>query len=357
MQITVRDDAPELGTDVTSVGDGWVKAHADDLRIAELTSFLRVNPGVITGGGFGARFGRGTAKDAVEAESFAINQLAYLEAKAQTRWYQPMMFEEIMPGCIDFSAGSHATSVDYLISDQVGIGRLISPAANDIPMVDVAYAKVSIPVASGGIGYDYTQDDLRKSAYLRQPLSSTKQVAAMLAYKRHMNKVALIGETPSNFTGLYKNATATAANRTSGAVWDSATADTIVSDIIAAYAAYVSATKDNLRPSHIGFPITSFMLLLKPRATTSDTTIKSFIEQTLNVTIFSDDLLETASAATGKRVVFFNPTNDNMVFHIPMPLQFLAPQLNGYRVIVPGEYKYAGFELRRVLSVRYMDAV
>jgi len=357
MKIQVRDNQPEpgYGSPLYRGGVPMVAADVDDWRHAEMTNFVR-RSGIFPVGS-GANYGRASAQDAGEAESFAIGQLTYLEQKAFARWYQPMHYEQVLAGCIDYSAGPQAKAVNYLISDRVGIGKRMSPGANDVPLVDVAYALKAIPVQSGGIGYDYTQEDLRTSAFLKQPLSNTKQVAAVEAYKRHMNFVALQGESLSNLTGLYNATGVTAANRTSGAVWDSATADTIINDIIVAYSAYYAATGSNLRPTKIIFPATTRQLLFKPRSTVSDTTIERFITETLKVEISDDIALETLGSGSTKRVVFLNAMNDNVVFHIPMPLQFLAPQLQGFRVVVPAEYKYGGLEVRRVQSVRYMDGV
>lgn len=352
MQIQVRD------------GWDWKQVDVEDGRYADMSGFIRANRSIFTANGGGSQWGRGSAQDATEAESFAIGQLTYLEQKAFAKWYNPVRYEEILAGCIDYSAGAYAKAVDYLVTDQVGVGKRMSPAANDVNMVDVAYAKVTIPVQSGGIGYDYTQEDLRTSAFLRQPLPTTKQEASIMAYKRHMNIVALQGEAQSNLKGLYNNASVTAANRTSGAVWDAATADNIINDVIVAYSAFYNATGGNEKPTKMVFPLSTRQLLYKPRATGTDTTIAQFLEQNLKVEITDDIALDSVAAGGAglgaggtKRVVFLNPSNSNIVFHIPMPLQFLAPQLQNYRVIVPAEYKYAGLEVRRIQTVRYMDGV
>lgn len=359
MKIHVKDHAPEL-TDKTIVNmdDGYVSVEVDDDRYATLSEFVRNNRTAIIGGAAGGRpWNRGTAKDATEAESFAIGQLTYLEAKAFARWYQPLRYEEILAGCIDYSAGPQAKAVDYLVSDGVGVGKFLNPGASDIPMVDVAFAKNTIPVGLGGIGYDYTTEDLRTSAFLGQPLPMRKQSEAIMAYKRHANRIALQGDAGKNFKGLYNNAGVTAANRLSGAVWGAATGDTIVADIIDGYQAYRTATGGNEVPTDIIFPLSSRNVLYKPRSTVSDTTIQKFIEETLKVTVHDDIALEALGSGATKRVVFCNPKNDNVVFHIPMPIQFLAPQLMGLRVVVPAEYKLGGLEVRRIQTVRYMDGV
>jgi hypothetical protein len=346
---------------VKDSSDSWIETTVPRGRYNHLTHRIR-DAHIFFEGAPNNSGGEMSARDATEAEAFVIGQLTYLEAEAIRKWYTPMRYKDILSDgkgedCIDYSAGAGAKAVDYLAVQAAGIGRRISPAGTDLPLVEQAYEKHTIGVAPGGIGYSYTVEDLRTAAILKQALPSIQQEDAVESYYRHMNNVALTGETASNFKGLYNNASATAATRASGAVWDSATPDTIVSDILGAAGAFESATQGNEVVKKIIFPITSYEKLLTPRSTNSDTTILSFIEKVLNVTILKDTQLETLGGSSSKRVVFVAPRKQNMVLHIPLPIEFLAPQYDGYRIVVPGFYKYAGFELRRILTARYMDGV
>lgn len=358
MQIIVRDDSPELNpeTGVEYAGDGLVRAEVDDARIEEFTHFVKSSRAVFLAGDGRKQYGHGFARDVTEAESFLIGQLSYLETKAFNRWYQPKRYTEVLAGCIDNSAGPWAKSVIYQVNDQVGQGKRIAPSETTLPEVGVSKALVNVPVELGGLCYSYTVEDLLTSAYLGTPLPESKQAAAIEGYQRHMNIVALQGE--ENFKGLYNFTGVTAANRTSGAVWDAATGDTIVNDIIAAFAAFGSGTGGNAKPRKIVFPFSTRQLLYKPRSSTAtDMSIEKYIASTLNVEITDDIALETLGAGATKRVVFVDPNLDNMVFHIPRAIQFLAPQMEMTKVVVPATYKYGGFEVRRVQTVRYMDGV
>ena len=56
--------------------------------------------------------------------------------------------------------------------------------------------------------------------------------------------------------------------------------------------------------------------------------------------------------------VFLTVKSDTrLVMHIPLALRFLAPQLVGLSVQVPGEYKYSGVEFRYPKSAYYMDGL
>lgn len=357
MQIIVRDNSPDLtNLDlVQPVEDGVVRAEVDDHRYREWAGFIRANDATFSSGPYRSMWGHGSTRDATEAQSFAIGQLTYLEAKAIQRAYTPLRYEQVLGGCISSEAGPWAKSINYKIKDQVGIGKRISPSSTTLPRANTAYALVNVPVELGGIQYEYTVEDLVTSSFLGQPLPEDEQGAAIEAYKRHMNQVALLGEL--NFQGFYKNSGVTAANRTSGAIWDAATAATIINDIIIAVGAYNTGTAGNIKPTMMIVPVSTEQLLYKTDASLFGKSLKSYIEETIGLKIMSDFALEAAGVGPSKRVVFCAPNQDNTILHIPRSIEFLAPQMEGLMIRVPSSYKYAGTEVRRVLWVRYMDGV
>jgi hypothetical protein len=302
-------------------------------------------------------------RDANEVLSFLVSQLAYTESTVYERQYQPLQYEKFLP--LDFSAGEYATSIRYEIMDYVGQGRRISGKAQDVPKVDVAYAQREYPVALGGIGYDYTQEELRQTAFLRRPLSSARLMAAMEAYQRHMNQVGLYGESASNFTGLFNNAGVPQGNAPSG-TWGSATPDQILADINTLIENIWNNTQFNDMPTDIVMaPNALSKIANTARATSSDTTILKFIkenniaklERGVDINFSAGYGLNTAGVGSTRRMMGYVKSPLYVKMHIPMPLRFLAPQLKGYGIDIPGEYKYAGVEIARPKSAYYMDNI
>lgn len=336
---------------------GPISREVSDDRIAQLSYFFATHPGVF-GHGAGRPYNRNSARDATEANAFAVSQLAYVETKEYERQYQPMLYETLLGPTISTSAPEGATTVEYEIVDYVGMGKRISPSGTDIPYADVAQTRVAMAIANGGIGYQYNTEDLRNASFNNRPLPTRKLRAALMAWRRHMNRVALLGEPTSNFTGLFNNAAVTVANRPSGAVWDAASADSIIADITAGITAIQVATVNNDSPVKIALPIASYGILLKPRSTTSDTTILEFLQRTRpGLEFYAVNELATMGVGPSKRMVFFNPTDDNMVLHLPMTVRFLAPQFEDLAIKIPGEYKYGGLNVRRPLTMYYMDGI
>lgn len=305
--------------------------------------------------------------DATEALNFLISQLAYTEQKVYEKLYQPMQYTELVPR--DFSAGEYVDTIRYETSDMVGQAQDVSGKGDDIPEVDVAYADVSFAVPLAAIGYSYTQEELRRTAFLKRPLSSERLKAAMLAYERKLNDVGLFGNSAKNLTGLYNAAGVTAANRPSGQAWSASntagTPDKIIADLNAGITNVWTATQFTTTVDTIVVAPTAFAELLKPRATFSDKSILEWFKENnlaknqkkVDLNIQPGYGLDTAGAGSGTRALFYAQNPDNLVMHIPMPLRFLAPQLRGLKVFVPGEFKYSGVQVRRTPTMYYMDGV
>ena len=274
-----------------------------------------------------------------------------------------MQYEQLLP--ISFEAGEWADSIRYEIYDYAGRGKRTSGKGKDINLVDVAYADKSFPVAYGDIGYDYTQEELRRTAFLRRPISERKLGAAIDGYRRHMNDVGLFGETSSGFTGLFNNANVPQGNAPTGG-WGVATPDNILADINALIQTVWTNTAYNDQVTDIVIAPGAFSTIsFKPRSTTSDTTILNFIKQNniakvqrgVDINFTPGYGLDTAGSGSTRRMVGYVKSDSRLVMHIPLPLRFLAPQLVGLSVQVPGEYKYSGVEFRYPKSAYYMDNI
>ena len=317
-----------------------------------------------------ARFSDGSpqsARDSNEALAFIVSQLAYTEAQIFERLYIPMQYEELLP--ITNEAGEWADTIRYEIYDYSGQGKRASGKGRDINLVDVAYSDKAFAVCNGNIGYDYTTEELRRTAFLRRPISERKLAAAMDGYRRHMNQVGLYGEPSANVTGLFNNVNVPHGNAPNGGWVAGYTSDItyvtkIMADINTLITTIWTSTAYNDLITDIIMPPTLLAFLAStPRSINSDTTILSYVkanniaktERGIDIKFSAGYGLDTASLTQGTRMVGYVKSDTRLVMHIPLPLRFLAPQLVGLSVVIPGEYKYSGVEVRYPLSAYYMD--
>lgn len=306
--------------------------------------------------------------DAPEAFAFLVSQLAYTENKLFEKGRRPLQYAQLIP--ISYEAGEWAETIRYEMYDYAGQAKATSGRGKDINKVDVAYGQKTMNVVSGNIGYDYTTDELRKSMFLKRPLNERRAAAAMDAYERHLNQVGLNGEATHNITGLYNNANVPQVNAVNGAsaspLWSSKTPDEILADINTGLNTVWANTAYGDMVTTVLIPATQYALITsKARSANSDKTILQFIkenniaktERGIELEFIPAFDLATAGVGATARIMFYVKRDDRLIMHIPMPIKFMAPQLNGLLYEVPGEYKYSGVEFRYPKSALYMDGV
>jgi hypothetical protein len=347
-------------------------AKVSDARYLDIERNVKpIADRLFTADSYKAMMGRPmTAQDAQEALVFFVSQLTYEETEMQARYYVPMQYKDFVP--ISTAAGPWADSITYYVYDKVGNAQFASTAANDIPYVDVAFAQKTFGIHSATVGYKYTQDELRKSAYLKRPLPELRQQVAIEASERLINTTMLLGNTNKNLTGLYNNATVTHAATPSTKKWDGtdgtpATVAQILSDFAFGLYSTWLASGFNVVANAVLIPPGAYQYLsVTPASPTIPTvTILQYLamnnlytqktKQPLMIDAGFD--LATAGASGVGRAVFYDKNPTTLIGHIPMPLQFLAPQYDGIDVKIPGEFKLSGVEVRRVTNMYYMDGV
>ena len=135
--------------------------------------------------------------------AFYISQLAHLESTLYKTPYAEINYAELIPFMSDVP--EWADSWDYVSYDGVTMGKFIGASAKDLPRVTVSANKTSVPIGYAGIGYDYSLDEMRKSAQMRMPIDTTKAELAFRGAQEHQQEIAYFGDAERKMTGLFNN--------------------------------------------------------------------------------------------------------------------------------------------------------
>jgi hypothetical protein len=302
-----------------------------------------------------------------------------MEARMFEKQKVPPLWKDLVP--VSYEAPPWAETVQYTTFERVGQGKRLNADASDIPKVGVKFGKKQVQVEGGGLSYSYNVQDLIASQQLKRSLPDLLMSASVDGANLHLNEVALFGE--DNFYGLSNvpQTVVTPVVATTGSWDDMDTAPTaILADVNAAITAIYKNTGTNDFPDTVAMPIDALNALGTRLVTsttggvtvTSNMTILAFLKENnlakqqrgININFVGVPGLETAGVLTGdgsysgkSRVIYFKKDPDRCVMHVPQPLTFLAPQLRLLEVVVPGHYRYAGFELRYPKSLYYQDQV
>lgn len=337
---------------IDSAGQPVAIDNFPDERGEELTQFVTDNR---------SKLGIGTRD--MEPMTHLVGQLAFLETEARPEEFEERFYRELLPGgCITSAAGEWAETVLHRTTGRTGKGRRIHPSGRP-PMVGVATSQVGVSVAHGGLGYSYSLQQLRASVKYLTPLPADEQAACVEGAEDHINDVALVGEAESNFKGLLNHASVDAAARNSGAAWTAASADTIASDINVVLQNVFVKSKQKYPPSHFIYAPTLAGRFQQQRSSGSDMTVGNWIR---NNNLYTDrtgkpltlmpgpSAMETLGTGTTKMAMAYTPNPQNVKFHLPMPQRFIAPQMEGFNVVVLSEYRYGGLDFGKVYTAEYV---
>ena len=300
---------------------------------------------------------------------FYISQLAHLESTLYETPYAAIDYAVLVP----FEQGipEWADEWNYISYDAVTMGKFIGSSAKDLPRVTVNPVKSKVPIGYAGIGYDFSLDELRKTAQLRMPIDTTKAQVALRGAQEHQQRVAYFGDESRGMTGLFNNPNLALDN--SVVDWDTATGQEIVDDMNSLLIKVWTGSKSIHLPNTLVMTPDRYAILSSRRMDSgTDTTIlQFFMQNNLYTTRTKRELmiepryqLEAAELAAagisngGKdRMMAYEMNSQNLALANPIPFRQTAPQIQGLNISVDCEYKMSGVEFRFPFSGAYRDAV
>ena len=174
--------------------------------LAQIESLLSVN---------------GDRVDAGEV-AFVAKDLQFVFAQTYDIEYPELKATQLIP--IDDSVDPGAESYTYGQWNFVGKAMFISDYSKDFPMVDANLTMLVFPTAGIGIGYQYSIQDLRKSAMRKiskgKSLDQVRADTARRAHEQFIDDVAAFGDTKRGLKGFVNHPDAPTVSLTNGS-WNS----------------------------------------------------------------------------------------------------------------------------------------
>lgn len=284
--------------------------------------------------------------DSNESILFA-RQLEYIKAQSYDVKRAKLNAMEIFPVSTATSEG--ATSITYRQYDAVGMAKLISAYADDLPRADVTGKEFNSPIRGIGIAYGYSLQDIRSSAFAGTGLSERKMRSAQRAHEEKINQLAWAGDAVSGLPGFISNAnipayTVAADGTGSSKTFVSKTADQIIRDVNGLINQVQTQSKGIHRANRVIMPLEQYTYIAsQPRSATTDTTILQFlIVNNPGVTFTPVIELDGAGAAGADLMYAGEFSIDNMQLEIPMMFRQYSPQQTGLEFVIPCESRYGG---------------
>lgn len=304
------------------------------------------------------------------ALAFLTAQSMRIEPTVYATRYRDIQYPSLVP--VDTSGPEWISGVTYYSSDMVGRASWFHGKADDVPHADVLREKFEVGVSMAAIGYDYDLEELGKAMLLGADLRADKANAARRASEEFIDRVAILGDTSKNYTGLANNTSVTAGSAAatgtgSTTTFSTKTPDNILADINGVLIGMFTGTIGAEMADTLLLPYTQLLDLSTRRIdATNQTTILEWIEKN-NVytrqtgqalTIRGVWGLETAGSGSTARMIAYRRAPEVLVLQMPMPFRFLSPWQQGpIRFEVPGIFRLGGVDVRRPKAMRYLDGI
>lgn len=265
---------------------------------------------------------------------------------------------------VDTSAGPGAESIKYDQFDQVGMAKLISSYADDLPRADVRAREFISPVKSLGASYGWSIQEVRAAAEAGKSLVDRKTRAARRSMMSKENFLAWFGDADAGCVGFINNPniiSVTLPNDGTGPsiLWSTKTPDQILRDLNLMATSIHETSKGVESPDTLLLDLSHFNLIFTTRITDTDISIgKWFLDNSPHIkNIDWLDELKTAGSGGTSRMMAYKRSPDNLTLEIPVDFEQFPAQERGLELIVPVHQRFGGVLIYYPLSVAGGDGI
>lgn len=291
-----------------------------------------------------------------------VRDLEQVRAKAYNVKFAMFKAKMLIP--VDSEMDPGVEVITYQQFTEVGMAKIISDYAQDLPRADVKGKEFNSTVKTIGTSYGYNIQEAEAAAFAKKPLKQMKANAARKANDLQVDQLARNGSAAHNLLGLLNQPNATTYVIPNGAAgdteWTTKTPDEILADLNGIAAAIVETTLEVEIPDTIILPTAQYNLIAGTRlGDGSDITIlKHFLATNPYIkNVFSWWALNQAGAASADRMVCYRRDPDALQLVIPLDFQQLPPQDRALETVIPCRSRFGGVVLYYPLSMAYGDGI
>lgn len=304
-----------------------------------------------------------TLLDADESIFFA-RELEHVKSKSYDKKYPQLKARSLFPVSMD--AGAGAETITYEQYDAVGLAKVISSYADDLPRADVKGKQFTSIVKSLGSSFGYSVQEIRAAQMADKPLAQRKADAAKKAILTKEDQIAFSGDTVNNIVGFLSNPNiplvVLAADGTGSATtFASKSPDKILRDLNKVVNSIVELTKEVEIPDTLLLPTEQYNLLkTTPYSSYNEgkSILKLFLEnQDYIKNVFSVPRLKGAGAASSDRMAVYRRDPEALTLEIPQDFEMLEEQARGLEYVTPCHSRIGGVIVYYPLSIAFADGI
>lgn len=294
--------------------------------------------------------------DAESASVFFARELDFVKSQSYDVEYPEFTALSLFPMSSEVDPG--AETITYYSYDKVGLAKIISNYATDLPRADVKGKPTTAIIKSIGDSYGYSIQEMRASRMAGKSLDTRKAEAARYQIDYLNNKIAWNGDPETGLKGVLSEdndvplyVLADGAKGTTS--WADKTEDEILADITGMLKQMATVTKKVEKPDTLALSADAYIEIQNKRIEGAATTVLKYIQdnipdikQIVSCPELDADSVETnpyAAASNGKAVaLLFKNDARKLSIENPLPFMQYPIQTQGLEVVVPCEARTAG---------------
>lgn len=294
--------------------------------------------------------------DAEEASIFFARELDYVKSQSYDVEYPEFTALKMFPMSSEVDEG--AETVTYYSYDKVGLAKIISNYATDLPRADVKGKPTTAIIKSIGDSYGYSIQEMRASRMAGKSLDTRKAESARYQIDYLNNKIAWYGDKETGLKGVLSEDNdvpvyVLATGESGSTSWASKTADEILADITGMLKQMATITKKVEKPDTIALSSDAYIEIQNKRIDGTATTLLTYIKENIpdikeivscpELDADSTDTNPYAAETDGQSVMLlFKNDARKLTIENPLPFMQYPIQTQGLEVVVPCEARTAG---------------
>lgn len=300
--------------------------------------------------------------DAGESIFFA-RELEFVKSQVYDIKFPELKARLLFP--IDFTVNAGAQTITYEQYSQVGIAKIISNYADDLPRADVKGTEFTSRVRTIASSYGYNYDEVQAAAMAGKPLATKKANSAKRAHMVLENRIAFFGDSTHNIPGFLSNAnfsevTLAADGTGSSKLFSTKDADKMLRDLNSLFTMVHTVSNGVEHADTLLVPISIFNLMAVTRiANTGISVMKWFLENSPHCkeVIWVNELKNAGTGGTIDKMVAYR--RDPMALEMIVPSEFkqLPVQEKNLEYLVPTHHRFAGVLVYYPLSVAWAEGL
>ncbi len=273
-----------------------------------------------------------------------------IKAKSYDTKVDQLKARDLIP--ISREAGSGAQTITYQAFTNIGVAKIISSYADDLPRADIKGEESSVTVQSLAASFGYNVQEIRAAKMANRPLQQRKANSAKRAIGVKEETIAALGDTQTGLGGLLNNSNVTttvASTKTAGGTtWAVATVAELLGDLATLFNTIYDATNGHEAPTTIVLPAPQYAILAtKQNSAASDKSVLTFFLETYKPLGVKEVIpwakCELAGLSGTKDLAMaYNRHPDYVTLEIPQDFEQFPPQERNLEFIVPCHERIGG---------------